>query len=152
MLTRVKVNINFDLLLYMPMDSKRCECEGVTRVLVLSCHNLKKRPDPGIDVMSECEGVNRVLAVFGQNVKGWPGFWLFSIMIQRGHEFGLFLSQGLRMTPGSNSFCPNVKRRPRLWLFLSEGGGWPGFLLPAASPSSCDKYKCQSRKGMDGWG
>jgi hypothetical protein len=35
MLTRVKMNANFDLLLYMAMDSKRCECEGVTRVLVL---------------------------------------------------------------------------------------------------------------------
>jgi hypothetical protein len=52
LLTRVKVNANFDLLLYMTMDLKRCECEGVTRVLVLSCHNLKKRPNPGIYVMS----------------------------------------------------------------------------------------------------
>ncbi len=46
MLTRVKVSGNFDLLQYMTMDSKRCECEGVTRVLVLSCQNLKRRPDP----------------------------------------------------------------------------------------------------------
>jgi hypothetical protein len=67
MLTRVKVNANFDLLLYMTMDSKRCECEGVTRDLVLSCQNAKGRPDPGLAVMSECKCVTRVLAVFCQN-------------------------------------------------------------------------------------
>ncbi len=66
MLTRVKVYANFDLLLYMTMDSKRCECEGVTRVLVLFCQNLKRSPDPWLADMSECEGVTQVLSVFCQ--------------------------------------------------------------------------------------
>jgi hypothetical protein len=43
LMTRVKMNAKFDLLLYMTLDSKRCECEEVTRVLAVFCQNAKRR-------------------------------------------------------------------------------------------------------------
>ncbi len=90
------------------------------------------------------------------NVKGWPGFWFFLVSLKRRPDPGLaacVMSECEGVTRVLAVFCQNAKGRHGFWLFLSEGGGgWPGFLLPAASPSSCDKYKCQYWKGMGGWG
>ncbi len=149
MLTRVKMNAKFDLLLYMTKDSKRCEFDGVTRVLVLSCQNLKRRPDPG-------------LAVLCPNVKGWPGFWLFSVKMRRGDmDSGCFCLKVVGGDPGSCYLqhhplpVTNISvSRGRGWVGGVSLGGWKskgGALRKPPTVSQVGKCALKLPKNIDAW-
>jgi hypothetical protein len=158
MLTRVKVNANFDLLyctylITYGFKTLRMWRGDTGSGSFLSEFEEETRPGTSC-VMSECEGVTRVLALSCQNAKERHGFWVFlsqgggwprsdsfclKVWVNRvpavsvrtwkeGSGSGCFCLK-VGVTRVLAVFCQNAKGRHGFWLFLSEGGG--------GDPGSC---------------